>query len=46
MWQPIEYSLSTKGVQVTGGTNNRDELAAFIEALQRLLPLLPAPPTA
>ncbi len=44
MWQDIDYSLTSKGVTVSGGTNDRAKLEAFIAALQKLLPMLPPPP--
>lgn len=39
--QPLEFSLSSKGLAVTGGTNSRSELQAFIEKLVALSALLP-----
>ena len=39
--QPLEFSLSSKGLAVTGGTNSASELHAFIKKLEALAALLP-----
>lgn len=39
--QPLEFSLSSKGLAVTGGTNSASELQAFIAKLEALAALLP-----
>ena len=39
--QPLEFSLSSKGLAITGGTNSAPELMAFIEKLKALAVLLP-----
>jgi hypothetical protein len=39
--QPLEFSLSSKGLAITGGTNSALELRAFIKKLEALATLLP-----
>ena len=39
--QPLEFSLSTKGLAITGGTNSALELKKFIKKLEALAALLP-----
>ncbi|MEA1943248.1 MAG: hypothetical protein U9P68_13465 [Pseudomonadota bacterium] len=39
--QPLEFSLSSKGLAVTGGTSSAQELRAFIKKLEALVALLP-----
>ncbi len=39
--QPLEFSLSTKGLALTGGTNSASELRAFLKKLEALAALLP-----
>lgn len=39
--QPLEFSLSSKGLAVTGGTNSAQELQTFIKKLEALAALLP-----
>lgn len=39
--QPLEFSLSSKGLAVTGGTNSAPELRDFIKKLEALAALLP-----
>lgn len=39
--QPLEFSLSSKGLAITGGTNSARELKAFIQKLEALAVLLP-----
>lgn len=39
--QPLEFSLSSKGLALTGGTNSATELKAFIKKLEALVALLP-----
>jgi hypothetical protein len=43
--QPLEFSLSTKGLAITGGTNSAEELREFIKKLEALAALLPENPT-
>jgi hypothetical protein len=40
MREPLDFSLTTKGVTLCGFTNSADELAAYIAKLQELLPFL------
>jgi len=40
--QPLDFSLSSKGLEVTGGTNSFEDLRAFIKKLENLLPFLPS----
>lgn len=39
--QPLEFSLSSKGLAITGGTNSATQLRAFIQKLEALAALLP-----
>lgn len=39
--EPLEFSLSSKGLAVTGGTNSAQELRAFLEKLEALAEFLP-----
>lgn len=39
---PLDFSLSTKGVSITGSTNDADELDAFIAKLARIAEFLRA----
>lgn len=39
--QPLEFSLSSKGLAITGGTNSAKELKAFLKKLEALAALLP-----
>jgi hypothetical protein len=39
---PLDFSLSTKGLAVTGATSSPDELVAFIKTLNRLVAFLPS----
>jgi hypothetical protein len=39
--RPLEFSLTSKGLAVTGGTNSASDLAAFIKKLEALAVLLP-----
>ena len=39
--QPLEFSLSSKGLAITGGTNSSRELRAFLKKLEALAALLP-----
>lgn len=39
--QPLEFSLSSKGLAITGGTNSAQELRAFLKKLEALAALLP-----
>jgi hypothetical protein len=39
--QPLEFSLSSKGLAITGSTNSARELRAFIQKLEALAVLLP-----
>lgn len=39
--QPLEFSLSSKGLAITGGTNSARELRSFIKKLEALAVLLP-----
>lgn len=39
--RPLEFSLSTKGLEITGRTNSAAELREFIKKLQALATLLP-----
>jgi hypothetical protein len=45
MGEPLDFSLTTKGVTLRGFTNSADELAAYIAKLQELLPFLDDSPT-
>jgi hypothetical protein len=38
---PLDFSLSTKGLAVTGGTNSASDLRAFIAQLDAVAALLP-----
>lgn len=38
--QPLNFSMSTKGLIVTGGTNSADDLHVFIEKLSAIESLL------
>ena len=39
--QPLEFSLTSKGLAITGGTNSASELASFIKKLEAIAALLP-----
>lgn len=39
--QPLEFSLSSKGLAITGRTNSAEELRAFIKKLEALAVMLP-----
>lgn len=39
--QPLEFSLTSKGLAITGGTNSASELTSFIKKLEALAVLLP-----
>lgn len=39
--QPLEFSLTSKGLAITGGTNSASELSLFIKKLEALAVLLP-----
>ena len=39
--QPLEFSLSSKGLAITGGTNSAKELKAFLKKLEALTAFLP-----
>jgi hypothetical protein len=39
--QPLEFSLSSKGLAITGGTNSAKELRVFLKKLEALAALLP-----
>lgn len=39
--QPLEFSFSSKGLAVTGGTNSAPQLRAFLAKLEGLVALLP-----
>ncbi len=40
--RPLNFSLSTTGLRVTGGTSSPDELRAFIQKLEALEPVMRA----
>ena len=41
--QPLDFSLSSKGLAITGSTNSAEDLMAFVEKLQALAQFLPTP---
>jgi hypothetical protein len=38
--KPLDFSLTTKGIEVTGGTSLASDLQAFIDRLQQIAELM------
>ena len=38
---PLNFSLSTKGIEVIGGTSSPDDLRYFIDKLMKIMDIMP-----